>query len=286
MSFTDTAMLILSTTITVCYLSSSIIFIRSALILVQVGYFFLALYTGLDQLGMKAILILSVTNSLINGLKIVQYYYENSIRCLPKELHDLYQNEFNLLSPKEFKLLYQRAGKEERTGKLISANKTFENLMFVLEGTPVIRLQKGKIIRLTKRVWLGEMSFLRDEVTSADVITEPTKKVKLLIWSKYDISELVLNDIVRDRKLKENDEKRAERKVSNKALSDKQKQANAKREAAQKKKEEERQTRMKKIEEARAKKLKEIEEKRRILKEKKEAARKKKEQEKKEQDNN
>ena len=62
--------------------------------------------------------------------------------------------------------------------------------MFVLEGTPVIRLQKGKIIRLTKRVWLGEMSFLRDEVTSADVITEPTKKVKLLIWSKYDISEL------------------------------------------------------------------------------------------------
>ena len=104
MSFTDTAMLILSTTITVCYLSSSIIFIRTALILVQAGYFFLALYTGLDQLGMKAILILSVTNSLINGLKIVQYYYENSIRCLPKELHDLYQNEFNLLSPKEFKL--------------------------------------------------------------------------------------------------------------------------------------------------------------------------------------
>tara|TARA_B100001750_G_scaffold206656_1_gene184451 strand:+ start:95 stop:772 length:678 start_codon:yes stop_codon:yes gene_type:complete len=190
MSFTDTAMLILSTTITVCYLSSSIIFIRSALILVQVGYFFLALYTGLDQLGMKAILILSVTNSLINGLKIAQYYYENSIRCLPKELHDLYQNEFNLLSPKEFKLLYQRAGKEERTGELISANKTFENLMFVLEGTPVIRLQKGKIIRLTKRVWLGEMSFLRDEVTSADVLTEPTKKVKLLIWNKYDINEL------------------------------------------------------------------------------------------------
>ena len=109
---------------------------------------------------------------------------------MSKELHDLYQDEFNLLSPKEFKVLYERASKEERTGELISANKTFENLMFVLEGTPVIRLQKGKIIRLTKRVWLGEMSFLRDEVTSADVITEPTKKVKLLIWSKYDISEL------------------------------------------------------------------------------------------------
>ena len=74
MSFTDTAMLILSTTLTVCYLSSSIIFIRVALIVVQVGYFFLAIYTGLDQPGMTAILILSITNSFINGFKIAQYY--------------------------------------------------------------------------------------------------------------------------------------------------------------------------------------------------------------------
>ena len=106
MSFTDTAILILSTTITVCYLSSSIIFIRSALIIVQIGYFFLALYTGLEQAGMTAILILSITNSIINGLKIAQYYYENSIFCLPKELHNLYQDEFHLLSPKEFKFLF------------------------------------------------------------------------------------------------------------------------------------------------------------------------------------
>ena len=190
MSFTDTAMLILSTTITICYLSSSIIFIRVALIIVQIGYFFLALYTGLDQPGMTAILILSITNSLINGLKITQYFYENSIRCLPKELHNLYQSEFHLLSPKEFKLLYERAGEEERTGELIIANQTFENLMFVLEGIPIIRLQKGKMIRLTKSVWLGEMSFLRGEVTSADVLTAPEEKVKLLIWNKYDIDEL------------------------------------------------------------------------------------------------
>jgi len=190
MSFTDTALLILSTTITVCYLSSSIIFIRAALIIVQIGYFFLALYTGLEQPGMTAILILSITNSLINGFKIAQYYYENSIFCLPKELHSLYQDEFHLLSPKEFKILYQRATQENRNGELISANQTFENLMFVLEGTPIIRLQKGKTIKLTKRVWLGEMSFLRGEVTSADVLTEPTEKVKLLIWNKCDIKDL------------------------------------------------------------------------------------------------
>jgi CRP-like cAMP-binding protein len=62
--------------------------------------------------------------------------------------------------------------------------------MFVLEGTPIIRLQKGKQIKLTKRVWLGEMSFLRGEVTSADVLTEQTERVKLLIWNKHEIEEL------------------------------------------------------------------------------------------------
>ena len=190
MSFTDTAMLILSTTLTICYLSSSIIFIRAALIVVQIGYFFLAIHTGLDQPGMTAILILSITNSLINGFKIAQYYYENSILCLPKDLHSLYQDEFHLFSPKEFKIFFQHAAQEERSGELISANQTFKNLMFVLEGSPIIRLKKGKEIQLTKRVWLGEMSFLRGEVTSADVLTEPSEKVKLLIWSKYDIEEL------------------------------------------------------------------------------------------------
>tara|TARA_B100001250_G_scaffold411764_1_gene441186 strand:- start:1630 stop:2208 length:579 start_codon:yes stop_codon:yes gene_type:complete len=157
---------------------------------VQIGYFFLALHTGLDQPGMTAILIFSITNSLINGFKIAQYYYENSIFCLPKELHSLYQDEFHLLSPKEFKILYQIATKDERNGKLISANQKFENLMFVLEGVPIIRLQKGKQIRLTKRVWLGEMSFLRGEVTSADVLTEQRESVRLLIWSKNEIEEL------------------------------------------------------------------------------------------------
>ena len=62
--------------------------------------------------------------------------------------------------------------------------------MFVLEGAPIIKLKKGKEIKLTRRVWLGEMSFLRGEVTSADVLTEQNERVKLLIWNKYEIEEL------------------------------------------------------------------------------------------------
>ena len=202
MGFTDTVMLVLSTSITVCYLSSSIIFIRTVVIIVQIGYFFLALYTGLNQPGMTAILILSISNSLINSFKIAQYFYENSIHCLPSSLHNLYHNEFQLLSPKEFRIFYLRAAHEERTGELILANQTFKNLMFVLEGTPIIRLEKGRIIKLTKSVWLGEMSFLRGEVTSADVLTEPNEKVKLLIWTKKDIDELRQNQPVIIEKLR------------------------------------------------------------------------------------
>jgi len=103
---------------------------------------------------------------------------------------------------------------------------------------------------------------------------------------KYDISKLVLNDIVRDRKLKENKAKRAKKTAPNKELSVKQKNAIAAREAAKNKKEADRIARKKKIDEARKKKLADIAEKRKILKEKKEAARKKKEENKKEEDNN
>ncbi len=118
------------------------------------------------------------------------------------------------------------------------------------------------------------------------VFDKSSDLVMLYSNKKYDISELILNDIVRERKLKANKEKRAKKVAPKRELTEKQKKAIADREAAKKKKEEERIAQRKKIEDARKKRLKDIEEKRRILKEKKEAARKKKEQEKKEQDNN
>ena len=118
------------------------------------------------------------------------------------------------------------------------------------------------------------------------VFDKSSDLVMLYSNKKYDISELVLNEIVRDRKLKSIKEKREKKKAPSKELSDKQKKFNANREAAIKKKEEDRIAKKNKIEEARKKRIADIEEKRKILREKKEAIKKKKEQEKKEQDNN
>jgi hypothetical protein len=195
MGFIDLSFLILSSILTFCYLSSSIIFIRASIIFVEIGYFFLALDTGLDKPGMTAILITAVINSVINCYKIIQYYYENSTRCLPKELHTLYSTEFELLTPKEFKLLHQYSKREEKTGALINANEAFQKLMFVLEGAPIIRLEKGKTIRLSMSdastsIWLGEMSFLKGGLISADVFTEPNETVRLLSWTKQTIDKL------------------------------------------------------------------------------------------------
>lgn len=121
------------------------------------------------------------------------------------------------------------------------------------------------------------------------VFDKSSELVMLYSNKKHDISELVLNSIVRDRKIKQKKEKRAE----NGGLTEKQKQALAAREAARKKKEADREARKKKVEEARKKRLADIEAKRKLLKEKQDAARKKKEEAKKkkeekkeEQDNN
>ncbi len=117
------------------------------------------------------------------------------------------------------------------------------------------------------------------------VFDKSSDLVMLYSNKKHDISELVLNSIVRERKLKTNNEKRAKKKEP-KELTEKQKKALAAKEAAAAKKEADRIARKKKIEENRKKRLADIAAKRKLLQEKKAAKKKKKDEDKKEQDNN
>ena len=109
------------------------------------------------------------------------------------------------------------------------------------------------------------------------VFDKSSELVMLYSNKKHDISELVLNSIVRERKIKQKKDQRAQ----NGGMTEKQKKALAAKEAARKKKEAEREERKKKVEEARKKRLADIEAKRKLLKEKQDAARKKKEEAKK-----
>ena len=117
------------------------------------------------------------------------------------------------------------------------------------------------------------------------VFDKSSDLVMLYSNKKYDISDLVLNQIVRERKIKLNKEKKAEKRAPKK-LTDRQQNIIKDREAAIKKKEEERLAKKKKIEEARKKRIADIEEKRRVLKEKKDAIKKKKEKGNNDQNNN
>jgi Skp family chaperone for outer membrane proteins len=117
------------------------------------------------------------------------------------------------------------------------------------------------------------------------VFDKSSDLVMLYSNKKYDISDLVLNQIVRERKIKVNKEKKA-KKIAPKKLTDRQRKVIKDREAAVKKKEEERLAKKKKIEEARKKRIADIEEKRRVLKEKKDAIKKQKEKGNNDQNNN
>ena len=117
------------------------------------------------------------------------------------------------------------------------------------------------------------------------VFDKSSDLVMLYSNKKYDISDLVLNQIVRERKIKVNKEKKA-KKRDPKKLTDRQRKVVKDREAAVKKREEERLAKKKKIEEARKKRIADIEEKRRVLKEKKDAIKKQKEKGNNDQNNN
>jgi len=117
------------------------------------------------------------------------------------------------------------------------------------------------------------------------VFDKSSDLVMLYSNKKYDISDLVLNQIVRERKIKLNKEKKAKKRAPKK-LTDRQRKVIKDREASVKKKEEERLAKKKKIEEARKKRIADIEEKRRVLKEKKDAIKKQKEKGNNDQNNN
>jgi len=117
------------------------------------------------------------------------------------------------------------------------------------------------------------------------VFDKSSDLVMLYSNKKYDISDLVLNEIVKERKIKVNKEKKAKKRAPKK-LTDRQRKVIKDREAAVKKKEEERLAKKKKIEEARKKRIADIEEKRRVLKEKKDAIKKQKEKGNNDQNNN
>ena len=117
------------------------------------------------------------------------------------------------------------------------------------------------------------------------VFDKSSDLVMLYSNKKYDISDLVLNQIVRERKIKVNKEKKAKKRAPKK-LTDRQQKVIKDREAVVKKKEEERLAKKKKIEEARKKRIADIEEKRRVLKEKKDAIKKQKEKGNNDQNNN
>ena len=98
------------------------------------------------------------------------------------------------------------------------------------------------------------------------VFDKSSDLVMLYSNKKYDISELVLNEIVRERKIEANKEKRAKKRTPNKELTDRQKKVVLDREAAIKKKEEDRIAKKKKSAEARKKRIADIAQKRKILK--------------------
>ena len=85
------------------------------------------------------------------------------------------------------------------------------------------------------------------------VFDKSSDLVMLYSNKKYDISEFILNEIVRERKIKVNEEKRQQKSALSKEKSEKQNKVLREREALRKKKEEERKARQKKSEEIRKK---------------------------------
>lgn len=126
----------------------------------------------------------------INVVQIVLLLMERRPVRLTSEEEQLYSMAFRTLTPREFKGLMQYA--EWRNGEpdeiLIQQGEELQDIVFVFSGSVDIQRDGRSIAKCNKGQFLGEMSFVSGEVTSASVQTlEPTCYVA---WPAKELHEV------------------------------------------------------------------------------------------------
>jgi hypothetical protein len=102
----------------------------------------------------------------------------------------MYNKTFNALSKINFKKLLLSGnittfGKDE---EIIRNNSSFSNLVYVIDGSVSVIKNNKKVVQLSSDSFLGELSFITNKKTNADVVSDGD--VKCIVWSKENLAGL------------------------------------------------------------------------------------------------
>lgn len=168
----------------VALLARDILWLRAVLVCAQSN---LALYawTHGPLLGM------TIWNSLfvlINTVWVIRILQERRAVQLPPELDVVYHRHFAAFSAKEFLRFWNEGQAREARGRLIDAGTQPPELVYLESGHVRVRRQGHDIAELPEGSFIGEMSLLTGEPTSADV--DAPEAVRLRTWPVARLREL------------------------------------------------------------------------------------------------
>ncbi|MBI64937.1 MAG: hypothetical protein CMG64_01410 [Candidatus Marinimicrobia bacterium] len=128
---------------------------------------------------------------LVNIIMIVKIIDERRSRFIPHEIKDIKNTIFKQLTSKEFLYLWS-LGKIRTMEKetIIDKGVKQKKLMFLLSGKSFVKGGSKILAELERGQFIAEMSFLTNQPTSAQVVTE--EEVTIIEWDN-DILKRIEN---------------------------------------------------------------------------------------------
>jgi hypothetical protein len=133
----------------------------------------------------------NVVFALINVVQIGLLLLERRPVHLDERESRLYRLVFRALAPREIKRLLEKARWSEAAPgeRIVARNVDLDRLMVLYSGRAAVEADGRRLAELRDGQFMGEMSFVSDEKTSADVTAlEPTQYVS---WSRADLSSML-----------------------------------------------------------------------------------------------
>lgn len=108
---------------------------------------------------------------MINLYWVVRLLRERAAVELPDELRQLYEKHFAALAPPEFLRVWREGERRAHAGvQLLRQDTRPDALYFLLSGTVSVRVEGREVTQLGAGSFVGEMSILTGERTTADVV--------------------------------------------------------------------------------------------------------------------
>lgn len=166
------------------FLARDMLWLRSV---IMIAFMFNAIAGAI--LGMWHVIIWDVLFIAVQLVHIGWLMLERKPYFLPRELKSLWSSFFSSLTPGEFKKLWHYGTRVTFKNTLICTNgEPAESLRFIYSGRARVIKNNHDIATLATGAFVGEMSFLTQEVVSADVLADG--QTELITWSQDELRHL------------------------------------------------------------------------------------------------